>query len=294
MPSHIHSLTAKQIAKKLAGSLPRSGNAIAALPNPSVIHQITDALLDVILVRSGIEQSFSEDAFATLIETKLQSTSRMLDQQIQIEQELHATKQSSHEIVAKLLGELPVILDLTEGDIGAAIAGDPAARSPEYVRLSYPGIFAITVYRIANAILSLGCPLIARIMTEYAHEKTGIDIHPGATIGKRFFIDHGTGVVIGETSVIGDDVAIYQGVTLGAQSFPRKPDGSFDLTKKRHPTIGNRVKIYADAAILGKEKVADGSIVGSGTRLILKEDIPANTVIIPEKQVMRMKTSGEQ
>lgn len=290
----MHSSVSRTIARTLSSSLPKDQEeVICALPNPSVIHGVTDALLDVILVRRGIEKPLSQDAFAALIETALASVSGMLEQQISIELELHAAKQSSHEIVSKLFSELPAILDLTEGDIGAAIAGDPAARSPEYVRLSYPGIFAITVYRIAHTTLKLGCPLIARIMTEYAHEKTGIDIHPGATIGKRFFIDHGTGVVIGETSVIGDDVAIYQGVTLGAQSFPRKTDGSFDLAKKRHPTIGNRVKIYADAAILGKEKVADGSIVGSGTRLVLKEDIPANTVIIPEKQVMRMKNVGK-
>ncbi|MDD5054938.1 MAG: serine O-acetyltransferase [Candidatus Peribacteraceae bacterium] len=287
----MHSRQARIIARKLVQSLSNDqGTTIEALPNPTAIHDITDALLDVILVRQGIEVPSSEEQFIQLINVKLGAIAAKLETQIAIELSHAGTQGSADAIVTKLFDELPAILDLTEGDIGAAIAGDPAARSPAYVRLSYPGIFAITVYRIAHVILHLGCPLIARILTEYAHEKTGIDIHPGATIGKRFFIDHGTGVVIGETSVIGDDVAIYQGVTLGAQSFPRKPDGSFDLTKKRHPTIGNRVKIYADAAILGKEKVADGSIVGSGTRLILKEDIPANTVIIPEKQVMRMKT----
>jgi serine O-acetyltransferase len=289
----MHSEKASSIARKLFQSLSKDkGMSVPALPNPKAIHEITDALLDVILVRQGIEKPSSEEQFTQLINVKLGVIAAKFETQIAIEQSFAGAKGSTDAILTKLLNELPAILDLTEGDIGAAIDGDPAARSRECVRLSYPGIFAITVYRLAHVILQSGCPLIARIMTEYAHEKTGIDIHPGATIGKRFFIDHGTGVVIGETSVIGDDVAIYQGVTLGAQSFPRKPDGSFDLTKKRHPTIGNRVKIYADAAILGKEKVADGSIVGSGTRLILKEDIPANTVIIPEKQVMRMKTSG--
>jgi serine O-acetyltransferase len=290
----MHSQKARSIAQKLFQSLSDDGGkTVPALPNPEVIHEITDRLLDVILVRQGIEKSLSEEQFAASINRKLKKISAQLEAQITIEQSHAERKGSSGGIATKLMNELPAILDLTEGDIGAAIDGDPAARSRECVRLSYPGIFAITVYRLAHVILQSGCPLIARIMTEYAHEKTGIDIHPGAKIGRRFFIDHGTGVVIGETSVIGDDVAIYQGVTLGAQSFPRKPDGSFDLSKKRHPTIGNRVKIYADAAILGSEKVADGSIVGSGTRLILKEDIPANTVIIPEKQVMRMKNLGK-
>lgn len=289
----MHSRQARSIARRLFESLSdNEEKTVPALPNPSIIHEITDALLDVILVRRGIEKPSSEEQFTQLINRKLGVISAKLQAQIAIELSRGGRQGSADAIVTKIVDELSAILDLTEGDIGAAITGDPAARSRECVRLSYPGIFAITVYRIANVILKLGCPLIARIMTEYAHEKTGIDIHPGATVGKRFFIDHGTGVVIGETSVIGDDVAIYQGVTLGAQSFPRKPDGSFDLTKKRHPTIGNRVKIYADAAILGSEKVADGSIVGSGTRLILKEDIPANTVIIPEKQEMRMKTSA--
>jgi serine O-acetyltransferase len=260
------------------------------LPDPALVRRATDILHDVVLVRGGIAKPLTETSLAELIEGNLHSLVTLLGPQIDLERQLSAGKRRQPtNIVYNLIQKLPEIADLATGDIDAALAGDPAARSPEYVRLAYPGVFAITVYRAANVLLRLGCPLIARLMTEYAHERTGIDIHPGATIGKRFFIDHGTGVVIGETSVIGDDVAIYQGVTLGAQSFPRHPDGSFDLRTKRHPTIGNRVKIYADAAILGSEKVADGSIVGSGTRLILKEDIPANTVIIPEKQAVRMK-----
>lgn len=157
----------------------------------------------------------------------------------------------------------PSIRGTLMGDVGAAVAEDPAAKSAEEVILSYPGLEALTVHRFAHFLWARGIPLIPRMMSEYVHAKTGIDIHPGASIGERFFIDHGTGVVIGETTVIGNDVKIYQGVTLGALSV-RKSMGD----AKRHPTIGDGVTIYAGATILGGETtIGSGCVVGGNVWL---------------------------
>ena len=163
-----------------------------------------------------------------------------------------------------ILAEMPRIKALLIKDVQAIYEGDPAARSPEEVILSYPGFIAISVYRIAHELYRLGIPYLPRIMTEYAHEKTGVDIHAGATIGEYFFIDHGTGIVIGETTTIGDHVKIYQGVTLGAKSFELDEQGNPVKGIKRHPDIGNNCVIYANATILGgSTKVGDGAIIGA-------------------------------
>jgi serine O-acetyltransferase len=140
---------------------------------------------------------------------------------------------------------LPDVMDLIAADVEAAYEGDPAATCLEEVVLAYPGVKAVFTYRIAHLLHSLGVPLIPRIMTEFAHNETGVDIHPGATIGREFFIDHGTGVVIGETTVIGDRVKLYQGVTLGALSFPRDVRGGLVRGTKRHPTLEDDVVVYA-------------------------------------------------
>ncbi len=164
------------------------------------------------------------------------------------------------------LERLPQIRTLLKGDVQAAYEGDPAAVNQDEVILCYPGTLAIAVHRLAHPLYRLGVPLVPRIMSEWAHHRTGVDIHPGARIGERFFIDHGTGVVIGETTDIGDDVKIYQGVTLGALSFPRNPDGSLVKGGKRHPTIEDRVTIYANATILGgRTVVGRGAVIGGGT-----------------------------
>jgi serine O-acetyltransferase len=150
--------------------------------------------------------------------------------------------------------------------VRAAFEGDPAATSWEEIILCYPGVYAVTVHRLAHPLHGLGVPLLPRMMSEWAHRQTGIDIHPGAGIGASFFIDHGTGVVIGETTHIGDRVKLYQGVTLGALSFPRNPDGTLVKGGQRHPTIGDDVTIYAGATILGGETViGNGAVIGGGT-----------------------------
>jgi serine O-acetyltransferase len=176
-----------------------------------------------------------------------------------------------------LLSRLPKIRELLRGDVGAAFDGDPAAKSYEEIVISYPCITAIATYRIAHELYVEEIPLIPRIMGECAHSKTGIDIHPGAEIGKNFFIDHGTGVVIGETSVIGDNVKIYQGTTLGAMSFPKDERGRVIKGGKRHPTIEDNVTIYAEATILGDVVIGKNSIIGGN--VWIKESVPAGVTV---------------
>jgi serine O-acetyltransferase len=170
---------------------------------------------------------------------------------------------SGEEVLLSLFRDIPEIRRLVNADVRAAYDGDPAAKNVEEIVFSYPSIEAIVAYRIANRLFRAGVPMIPRIVTEHAHARTGIDISPGAQIGERFFIDHGTGVVIGETTVIGDDVKLYQGVTLGALSVPNR-----DEQGKRHPTLENGVTIYAGATILGGETVIGaGSVIGGNVWL---------------------------
>ncbi len=167
-------------------------------------------------------------------------------------------------VVKELLEKIPELRSTVSGDIVAAYDGDPAAVSSEEVILSYPCVLAITTYRIAHELYVQGVPMIPRIMSEHVHSLTGIDIHPGARIGKNFFIDHGTGVVIGETAEIGDNVKIYQGVTLGALSFPKDEKGALIRGTKRHPTVGNNVIIYSGATLLGPEAIVGDNVVIGG------------------------------
>ena len=178
---------------------------------------------------------------------------------------------------------------LVQTDLQASYDGDPAASGKEEIIFSYPGLFAITVYRLAHVLYQLGVPMIPRIMTEHAHSVTGIDIHPGATIGEYFFIDHGTGIVIGETTVIGSRVKIYQGVTLGALSTR----GGQNLRgKRRHPTIEDNVTIYAGASILGGDTVIGrDSVVGSNA--FITESIGAGTRVTTKCQELEIRVKGE-
>ena len=186
------------------------------------------------------------------------------------------------------LKKLPEIRMVLEHDVQAAFEGDPAAKGHHEIIFCYPGIEAISIYRLAHQLLLLGIPLIPRMMTEYAHSKTGIDIHPGARIGPRFFIDHGTGVVIGETCDIGINVKLYQGVTLGALSFPKDASGNIIRGKKRHPTLEDDVVVYANATILGGDTiVGKGTVIGSN--VWLTQSVAPGNVVALEKPVLRMK-----
>ena len=184
-------------------------------------------------------------------------------------------------LAVKFLEEVPDIRRTVALDAQAAYDGDPAAKSIDEVIYCYPGFYAITVYRIAHVLEGLSVPLMPRIMSEYAHHLTGTDIHPGAKIGKRFFIDHATGVVVGETTVIGDNVKIYQGVTLGAKSFPKDERGRVIGGYKRHPTIEDNVTIYANATILGGDTVIGEGVTVAGNTFIA-ESVTSDTVVTSE------------
>jgi serine O-acetyltransferase len=184
----------------------------------------------------------------------------------------------SERAVLDVLAEIPRIRCLLDLDVQAAFAGDPAAQSTEEIIFSYPSIEAISVYRIAHEFYLREVPMIPRIMTEFAHGQTGIDIHPGARIGEGFFIDHGTGVVIGETTEIGNNVKLYQGVTLGAESIPRDQGGQVIRSTKRHPTLEDNVTVYAGATILGgTTTVGAGSVIGSN--VWLTKSVPAGSKV---------------
>jgi len=189
-------------------------------------------------------------------------------------------QEKAEESCLKLMRTVPSLRKVLALDVQAALDGDPAAKSSDEVIFGYPGMMAVTVYRIAHELQRLGVPLIPRMMTEHAHRKTGIDIHPGARIGKRFFVDDGTGVVIGETTEIGDNVKIYQGVTLGALSFP-KEGVSAARGRKRHPTIEDNVVVYAGATILGGETViGQDSVIGGNVWII--HSVPPKTKVTTE------------
>jgi serine O-acetyltransferase len=188
----------------------------------------------------------------------------------------------------EMLKRLPDLRMVLEEDVQAALEGDPAAKSYTEIIFCYPGLEAVSVYRIAHELLLLGVPLIPRMMTEHAHSKTGIDIHPGARIGRSFFIDHGTGVVIGETCDIGNHVKLYQGVTLGALSFPRDADGNIIRGMKRHPTLEDDVVVYANATILGGETVIGHHAV-IGSNVWLTHGVDPYTVVALEKPSLRIK-----
>ncbi|MBQ1342912.1 MAG: serine acetyltransferase [Firmicutes bacterium] len=188
---------------------------------------------------------------------------------------------------AELIQSLPDILDVLRTDIQAAYEGDPAATSTDEVILTYPAFKAISIYRIAHKLYQMKVPILPRVMTEYAHQLTGIDIHPGATIGRYFFIDHGTGVVIGETTTIGEHVKLYQHVTLGAKSFALAEDGTPVKGVKRHPDIGDYVVIYAGATILGGNTVIGDHCVVGGNVWLTHSLPPGETVTVRIQQNSR-------
>jgi len=188
----------------------------------------------------------------------------------------------------QFLATIPRVRELLASDVQAAYDGDPAATSLDEIIFCYPGLEAITVQRLAHELYRLQVPSIHRMMTEWAHSRTGIDIHPGANIGPSFFIDHATGVVIGETTDIANNVKLYQGVTLGALSFPKDDQGNIIRGKKRHPTIEERVVIYANATILGGDTIVGaGSEIGASVSLT--KSVPPNTVVTVEKPSLRFR-----
>ena len=193
------------------------------------------------------------------------------------------------QVAVQFLDQVPAIREMLAMDVQAAYDGDPAAKGIDEIVYCYPGYYAITAYRITHVLERLGVPLMPRIISEYAHHVTGTDIHPGAEIGKRFFIDHATGVVIGETTIIGDNVKIYQGVTLGALSFPKDERGRVIRGRKRHPTIEDNVTIYANATILGGDTVIGEGVTVAGNTF-LAESITSKSVVTSEKPKLKVRS----
>ena len=201
----------------------------------------------------------------------------------------NSISQNAEDIVNNFLSTLPTIAKKLSSDIVATFNNDPAAECKEQIILSYPGITAITFYRLAHELFVLKVPLISRIVTEYAHSITGIDIHPGATIGDSFCIDHGTGIVIGETTIIGNNVKVYQGVTLGALSIK---DRESTINQKRHPTIEHNVTLYANCTVLGgKTVIGENSIIGGSTFIV--KSIPPNTIVSMELPKLNLKSQNK-
>lgn len=227
---------------------------------------------------------------------------RALQHEVRVEQDLGCEDSQAEQedfeargqaLAIDFLKRLPRIRKVLATDVQAAYDGDPACKNLDEVIFCYPGLEAVTLYRLAHELYKLDVPFIPRMMSEWAHQQTGIDIHPGATIGKYFFIDHGTGVVIGETCKIGEHVKLYQGVTLGALSFAKDGNGQLVRDQKRHPTIGDRVVIYASATVLGgKTEIGHDSVIGSS--VWLTRSVRPKTTVILEKPKLRMREEAEE
>ncbi|MBO4513456.1 MAG: serine acetyltransferase [Victivallales bacterium] len=242
---------------------------------------------------SSLGEYFSTGTLLDSVHTKLTAQIRMAfsykcdERQLGVDCEKH-----SSDVAAELLKKLPDIRNLLMDDVQAAIDGDPATQSVDEIILAYPGFKCICVHRIAHELYVAKVPLLPRVMSEYAHTITGIDINPGAQIGRHFFIDHGTGVVVGETAVIGDNVKLYQGVTLGALSFPKDASGKLLKGHKRHPNIEDNVTIYAESTILGNVTIGHDSVIGGN--VWLTESVPpfSKVTVEPAKVSIVSKKSA--
>lgn len=253
------------------------------IPDREVIYSLIDDLHRITFPGYfGTEKYLSKEAFA---EGMLVSLYEKLKCQIKI---ILADGEKAESLTVEFLEQIPKVQKLLADDAEAQLQGDPAASSKNEVILAYPGLYAIFVYRYAHILYELKVPMIPRIMSEYAHGKTGIDINPGATIGEHFFIDHGTGVVIGETAVIGNGVKIYQGVTIGALSTRK---GQALAGTKRHPTIEDNVIIYANATILGGDTVVGKNATVAGNTFVT-ESIPADSKVSAMMPELKVRTRG--
>lgn len=277
--------TILDVAKQLTSNYEKQEVASSAmktkLPDVEVVYSMIDDLRKLTFPgHFGTEKFLSKEAFA---EGVLLSLYEKMKSQMKV---ILSDKQKAEELTARFMEAIPRVQELLAKDVEAQLAGDPAASSNSEVILAYPGLYTIFVYRYAHVLYELNVPLLPRIMSEYAHGKTGIDINPGATIGEYFFIDHGTGVVIGETAIIGNGVKIYQGVTIGALSTRK---GQALSGVKRHPTIEDNVIIYANATILGGNTVVgEGATVAGNT--FVTESVPAGAKVSAMHPELNVRT----
>jgi serine O-acetyltransferase len=302
-----HSEDLDGLAEKLAEAI--TGDHLAniwvgcQLPGRDAVSRSLDLLLSVLFPGVFGNEVVGDDELGEFLRLSLASARASLSSHIAMALDYRASLDSpisagdprcgknsrtGEEVTSKLLESLPRIREMLGLDLLAAYEGDPAAGSVVEVLMSYPFVQAITAHRIAHELYRAGVPVIPRMMSEIAHSRTGVDIHPGASIGPGFFIDHGTGVVIGETTVIGKNVKLYQGVTLGALSFPKDKDGNPIKGVKRHPNIEDNVTIYSGATVLGGETtIGRGSVIGGNCWIT--SSVPAETMVVSERDHRKRK-----
>jgi len=268
------------------------------MPSKRAVGQICEDLLQIIFPGFHDEDSVQHNSIEEVTAARLAGVIKRLTEQVRKAVRIgdpHKPTGRTPPIIRKFCQTLPEVRDLLRTDIEAAFNGDPATLHREEVILSYPFIEAIAIQRLAHRLYHYGAPIVPRMMTEWAHSRTGIDIHPGASIGTHFFIDHGTGVVIGETCNIGNNVKIYHGVTLGARSFVKDEDGHVVKGGKRHPDVGDNVTIYPNSTILGG-KTFLGANSTIGANVFLMHSVPANSLVVYEERqlTIRDKTANQK
>jgi serine O-acetyltransferase len=271
------------------------------LPSKSAVGVLSEDLLHLLFPGFFSDEAVSSDELPEAAQEIIDRIAEQLESSIIVSlrgasapnnDQLHKTATS---ITERLFARIPAVRALLKTDVEAAYAGDPAARSLEEIVLAYPGLEAVAIQRVAHLLYKEEVPLLPRMMTEWAHGRTGIDIHPGASIGSHFFIDHGTGVVIGETCVIGDRVKLYHGVTLGARSFQKDEQGAIIKGQRRHPRVEDDVTIYPNGIILGGDTVI-GARSTIGANVFLMKSVPPDTLLVRGEQIQSRldKKSGKK
>ena len=273
------------------------------LPSPETIAEIVQDVLDLMYPGYFGRRDLNSENLAAHVVEALAALVPKVEREVEsclcygreheaARPEFGECRSRARELTDIFLSRLPEIRAMLVRDVQAAIDGDPAATNLDEVILAYPGVLAVSVYRIAHALYDLGVPMMARIMTEWAHSKTGCDIHPGAKIGPSFFIDHATGVVIGETTDIGEGVKLYQGVTLGALSFPKDASGQLIRGRKRHPTVESGTTLYAHAPVLGGQTVVGANGVIGGSVFLTRSVPPRSRVSLKEPELRVASRDG--
>ena len=272
------------------------------LPSRDEILEIVKLLLEVFYPGYYGRQDLTDENLAFHVGNLLSKVREKLQRQVETclcfaaecdGAPTHDCREAARRVTSAFLGRLPAVREALILDVQAAYDGDPAATSLDEVILAYPGMLAVTVHRVAHELNVMGVPLMPRIMSEWAHSRSGCDIHPGAKVGRSFFIDHSTGVVVGETTTIGSNVKLYQGVTLGALSIPKDARGRVIRDTKRHPTVEDGVTIYANATVLGGNTVVGADSVVGGS-VFVTESVPASTRVAlrPPEMTLRSKASA--
>jgi len=266
------------------------------MPSKGAISQICEDLLQILFPGFHDDDVVVDGTLEQLTAERMLSVIRRLQEQVRKSVRIGEPNRPTGKtvpIMRKFVRAVPAVRELLKHDVEAALEGDPSVLSQEEIILSFPFVEAIAIQRLAHRLYIEGAPIIPRMMTEWAHSRTGIDIHPGASIGTHFFIDHGTGVVIGETCKIGNNVKLYHGVTLGARSFAKDESGNIIKGTKRHPNVEDGVTIYPNSTILGGETtIGEGSTIGAN--VFLMHSVPANSLVLYEEKGLRILDKNVQ